>query len=273
MFRQSWKSMLFAVVIVATLLTTVERADAWWWGCCGPTYYSCSPCYSVCDPCYSGGWYLGWRPGPIRRLVFGPCRWYYAGGWCGSCCYSTYTCCNEVSTCCGTATTQMAPSTQTAPTPAKKPVIEAPVAPTPAAPETPVEPGLMPAPAVPSEPAPALPGEIPPAETPTTPTVPTEPSSTSSPTPETSGVLTVWVPFDAKVTVNGLATRSMGSRRQFVSFGLKPGFSYKYEIHAEVSQDGKIQEDNRTVMLTAGKSVGVTFGFTTNPVEQVASAR
>ena len=63
-----------------------------------------------------------------------------------------------------------------------------------------------------------------------------------------SGVLTVWVPYDAKVTVNGLETRSTGSRRQFVSYGLKPGFSYKYEVQAEVVRNGQVQEDTRTVV-------------------------
>lgn len=101
--------------------------------------------------------------------------------------------------------------------------------------------------------------------------MPTEPT-TSSPTPENSGVVTVWVPYDAKVTINGLATRSVGSRRQFVSYGLKPGFSYKYEIHAEVVKDGKTMEDTRTVTLTAGQNTAVAFGFTTNPTEAVASA-
>ena len=37
--------------------------------------------------------------------------------------------------------------------------------------------------------------------------VPAAPTpTTSSPTPENSGVVTVWVPYDAKVTINGLAT-------------------------------------------------------------------
>ena len=82
----------------------------------------------------------------------------------------------------------------------------------------------------------------------------------------------VWVPYDAKVTINGLATRSVGSRRQFVSYGLKPGFSYKYEIHAEVVRDGKLVEDTRTVTLTAGETIAVAFGFNTKPAESVASA-
>jgi uncharacterized protein (TIGR03000 family) len=140
------------------------------------------------------------------------------------------------------------------PTPAKKPVIEGPAAP--AMPPEP-GPGLTPAAPTPNEPGPAV--------------MPTEPT-TSSPTPENSGVVTVWVPYDAKVTINGLATRSVGSRRQFVSYGLKPGFSYKYEIHAEVVKDGKTMEDTRTVTLTAGQNTAVAFGFTTNPTEAVASA-
>jgi uncharacterized protein (TIGR03000 family) len=142
--------------------------------------------------------------------------------------------------------------------------MEAPAAPTPAAPAIPPEPGMT-TPPGPSPNEPATPGASAPA-----PGMPTEPT-TSSPTPDNSGVVTVWVPFDAKVTINGLATRSSGSRRQFVSYGLKPGFSYKYEIHAEVVKDGKTMEDTRTVTLTAGQNTAVAFGFTTNPTEAVAS--
>ena len=56
------------------------------------------------------------------------------------------------------------------------------------------------------------------------------------------------------MTVNGLATKSTGSRRQFVSFGLKPGLSYKYVVKAEVIRDGKTVEETKTVsVLTAGQ--------------------
>ena len=54
-------------------------------------------------------------------------------------------------------------------------------------------------------------------------------------------MLTVWVPYDAKVTVNGLETHSTGSRRQFVSFGLKPGLSYKYVVKAQVVREGQVR--------------------------------
>jgi uncharacterized protein (TIGR03000 family) len=155
----------------------------------------------------------------------------------------------------------MAPSAPTSPTPARKPVMSAPLTPTPAAPIVPPEPSMTPAAPTPNEPGPAA-----------TPAMPTEPTTTS-PTPENSGVVTVWVPYDAKVTINGLATRSVGSRRQFVSFGLKPGFSYKYEIHAEVVSDGKLVEDTRTVTLTAGQNTSVAFGVIGGkPPEAVASA-
>ncbi len=83
-------------------------------------------------------------------------------------------------------------------------------------------------------------------------------------------MLTVWVPYDAKVTVNGRETRSTGSRRQFISYGLKPGFSYKYVIRAEVVRNGQPQTDTREVTLTAGEITAVAFGFNTAAAQQVA---
>jgi len=59
------------------------------------------------------------------------------------------------------------------------------------------------------------------------------PKTTSDTSAEQSVVLTVWVPYDAKVTVNGMETRSTGSRRQFVSYGLQQGLSYKYVVRAK----------------------------------------
>jgi uncharacterized protein (TIGR03000 family) len=118
-----------------------------------------------------------------------------------------------------------------------------------------------------------------------TPPAPPAPADSAAPSPadpvapggsansaEQSGILTVWVPHDAKVTVNGLDTRSKGSRRQFVSFGLQPGLSYKYVVKAQVVRNGQTQEDTRTVVLTAGQTSSVAFGFNIS-VEQVASAR
>jgi uncharacterized protein (TIGR03000 family) len=128
-----------------------------------------------------------------------------------------------------------------APTPAKKPAVEPPM---------PVEPA---APAMPAAPAPAMP-------------------KTSGVSAEESGILTVWVPYDAKVTINGLETKSTGSRRQFVSYGLQSGVSYKYVVKAQVVRNGQTQEDTRTIMLTAGQVTAVAFGFNTT-AQQVAAAQ
>ncbi len=96
---------------------------------------------------------------------------------------------------------------------------------------------------------------------------------TSDLSTETSGSLTVWVPFDAKVTVNGRETHSTGSRRQYVSHGLTAGLAYKYVVHAEVVRDGQVVEDTRTVTLRAGDITAVAFGFNTTTTDGLALAR
>ncbi len=67
-----------------------------------------------------------------------------------------------------------------------------------------------------------------------------------------SALLTVLVPNEAKVTINGLLTKSTGSERRFASYGLRPGYTYKYKVKAEVVRDGKIVPEEQTVSLTAG---------------------
>jgi uncharacterized protein (TIGR03000 family) len=251
MIRPSWKSLLIGVVVAVALWSTASQADAQCWGCYRPIAWGgcyapryVSPCYTPCcptvscNPCYYGSdWYLGVRPGPVRRLLLGPYRWYRVGYGCGlGCGYSCGYDCGDASPCCNGAAVE---PTQQMPTPAKKPVAEPPAA-------------------MPSEPAAPAPG----------PAVP----NTTSISVEESGVLTVWVPYDAKVTINGLQTSSTGSRRQFVSYGLKPGLSYKYVVKAEVVRNGQMVEDIRTVALTAGQTSAVAFGFNTTAPEQVAAA-
>ena len=87
---------------------------------------------------------------------------------------------------------------------------------------------------------------------------------------EDSISLTVWVPYDAKVIINGRETRSTGSRRVFYSAGLRPGLGYTYVIRAQVVRDGQVQQDTRTVTLTAGQITAVAFGFNATP-QQVAT--
>ena len=116
MFRTSWKLLLIGVVLIGIGATATSEADAgWWWGCAHPTCWVSSPYCGV--PCYTpyrvsscDGWYLGWRPGPVRRLLFGPYRWYPAA-------YCSVCRCNE---CCCTVT-EATPADQLKPTPAVNP--------------------------------------------------------------------------------------------------------------------------------------------------------
>jgi uncharacterized protein (TIGR03000 family) len=258
----SWKPLMVGAVVAATLALGASQADACW-GC--GAYYPVSwgytayytPCCTVSyDSCCGGGggWYLGWRPGPIRRLLLGPYRWYY-GGWTsyyGGWDYAWST--SYVDTCCGGAAVAPTAAPRPAPTEAQKPVL-------------PEEPSGV------EIPPPGAPGKTQPAVEPPgkTPEPPAGTAPSTSNLRENSGLLTIYVPYDAKIEVNGLPTRSEGSRRQYVSYGLKPGFNYKYEVRAQVIRDGKPVEDVRTVTLTAGSREMVTFGFNPGPAQEVAS--
>jgi len=90
------------------------------------------------------------------------------------------------------------------------------------------------------------------------------PGSTDAP-PQTNNnsgsaaILSVHVPADAKVYVNGMLTRSTGSDRRFVSNGLRPGYNYTYELRAMTERNGQMVEDRKVVQLQAGQSADVNF--------------
>ncbi len=293
MNRLSWKYFLIAGIVVLALSTAALQADAHWWGCCGggwgcggcytPCYSACySPCcYSSCTPCYSGcnygcGSRCGCRLGLFHR------GWCGCGSWCGcgwdcgcDSCSTTCGSCSTTCSSCGGDATVTTPAVGTTPTPAAPTPAKKAVEPTmPAEPAAPA-PAMPPVPNAPAAPAPATPAPaIPAPATPAPPSLPgTLPGPKTSTTIDNSGVLTVWVPFDAKVTVNGRETSSTGSRRQFISYGLQPGFSYRYVVRAEVVRNGQPQTDTREVSLTAGQITAVAFGFNAASSLQVAAAR
>jgi len=255
--KSNWKYLVVGAVVAAALTVSASEAKACWgWGACYPTacYSSCcyTPCcytaycyptVSYCDPC-CGSWYLGYRRGPIRRAFLGRYRWYW-GGW--GCCYSCGCdpcCCTSVSYCdtmvgaCDAAGTIVEPSTSDKPTPA------------------PAQPAPEPNSSSPAPGSVELPG-----------------GSTSVPTRANSGLLTIWVPYSAKVYINDHETTTTGSRRRYVSHGLKPGLTYKYVIRAELVREGKLYEQTKTVHLTAGATEGVAFGFNPLPTAGLAAAR
>jgi uncharacterized protein (TIGR03000 family) len=58
-----------------------------------------------------------------------------------------------------------------------------------------------------------------------------------------------------------MLTKTTGSKRHFVSYGLRPGYTYKYVVKAEIVREGKIVTEEQTVAITAGDRSGVAFGF------------
>jgi uncharacterized protein (TIGR03000 family) len=121
-------------------------------------------------------------------------------------------------------------------------------------PEAPVAPaGTSPAPAAP----------VPPERSPTAGIIPDSEG--------TRGLIGVSVPAEARVFINGLETKSRGSYREYVSYGLKSGFTYKYEIRAEIARQGRLVEDTRTVYLTAGARKQVAFHLEAEPEEAIAA--
>ena len=268
------KRVLIVGALAALLSTTVvsDASAGWWWHGCGyrcasgyygayyPTYYSYYPssysCYypSCYDSCCGGVWYAGSR--------CGGCRYYWAGS---TCCYggcAGYGYVGWGNGCCGNGSVTVSSGTISTGTPT-------PATPTPAAPAT--------APTMPAPPAaaPAMPGGAAPSITPPAGgyTPPSAPTTFSSPTPAESGLLTIYVPAEAKVTVNGYETKSTGTRRQYVSYGLQAGLSYKYEIKAEIVRDGKIVDETKTVVMVAGSRNTAQFAFNVEPAEALAANR
>ena len=266
MFRSSLKLVLIGTIVAVAFTAFAPQADAFHrgWGYYGSTwgcgYSACyTPCYPTCyTPCYRTCYtpryavyspyvsvYPRYRHVSYRRAY----RWGYGGiGCCGTAC-STGCNCTATSTCCGATGGVSNGPISNEPTPA-------------------VAPGNnVPTPATIDE------GPVPVPEEATEPVIPPQ---TTTATPDNSGLLTIWVPYDAKVTVNGMATRSKGSRRQYVSYGLKPGFSYTYEVRAEVVREGKdgkptIMEDSRKITITAGQRSSVAFGFNVTPNQDLAA--
>jgi uncharacterized protein (TIGR03000 family) len=279
MNKSNAKRLLAAVLVVTALTALCSTANAW----CGCSLYSSGSYTPYTTVGYStvssyGDWYLGVRPGPVRRLLLGPYRWYY-DGYAGCCSYYGLSTVSYVSYSqpCGclfvdgdTAFKTAAPTPAMEPTRAVKPSTEPAESSTPKAPNA----ILGPSPNEPTPPERNRSSFMPEPSIRFQPAIPAVENSSSIDntihTPENSGLLTMWVPYDAKVIINGMTTRTTGSKRQFVSYGLQPGFTYTYEIKAQIERNGRIVEEIRTVELTAGKREALAFGFNPKPDEELA---
>jgi uncharacterized protein (TIGR03000 family) len=71
--------------------------------------------------------------------------------------------------------------------------------------------------------------------------------------------LSVSVPDDAVVFINGNRTTKIGTHREYVSTGLKASHSYRYVVRVQVSRDGTVLENVREVIIRAGGSTHLVF--------------
>jgi uncharacterized protein (TIGR03000 family) len=74
-------------------------------------------------------------------------------------------------------------------------------------------------------------------------------------------LLSVNVPEDAAVYVNGRSTKTPGTHRRYVSYGLQPGYNYTYEIKAVVNRGGRELTDTQVVHVRAGQTRDLAFAF------------
>ncbi len=101
------------------------------------------------------------------------------------------------------------------------------------------------------------------------PVIPPTPENPQALLNQGSALLTVSVPAEAKVFVNGRATRSTGERRSYVSRGLSRGSDYTYEVRAEIQRDGETVRETKIVNMRAGQDAQVAFNFeATQPVAE-----
>lgn len=102
---------------------------------------------------------------------------------------------------------------------------------------------------------------MPAAPVPTTPApMPTTPAPTTTPEKKTSANITIELPADAALTVDGEPTRTTGTVRLFHTPELQAGQAYYYDMKAEVVVDGRTVVEEMRVVVTGGEQVTKSFG-------------
>jgi uncharacterized protein (TIGR03000 family) len=75
----------------------------------------------------------------------------------------------------------------------------------------------------------------------------------------TAAIIYVNVPASAKVFVNGNATTSTGTARQYISRGLRAGQLYTYEFRLEAEVNGKLVTETKQIQVTGGQRAELAF--------------
>jgi uncharacterized protein (TIGR03000 family) len=73
--------------------------------------------------------------------------------------------------------------------------------------------------------------------------------------------VTVELPANARLFVNGVACPLTSERRSFQSPDLQPGQEYSYTLRAELQRNGQTLTRTQRVRVAAGREVRVSFDF------------
>lgn len=84
-------------------------------------------------------------------------------------------------------------------------------------------------------------------------------STASAQVADDAALITVAVPAAARVTVNGHPTTSDGPIRQFLSRGLKNGYTYTYLVAVETEVDGRSSTETKSIRVRAGDAQRLVF--------------
>ncbi len=86
---------------------------------------------------------------------------------------------------------------------------------------------------------------------------------------ENTAILSVKLPVEAKIYINGRLTRTKGDLRSFVSRRLKAGKRYEYRVKAVLERSGETIVRNQNVKLATGLRKTISFDFDQPPVTTV----
>jgi uncharacterized protein (TIGR03000 family) len=107
------------------------------------------------------------------------------------------------------------------------------------------------------------PGAVEPKAMPGKEKIPTPPAKTELFAPAT---IVVSLPADARLTVDGNATRSTSDLRTFVTPALETGEEYIYTLQAEIIRDGRSVVETQRITVRGGETTNVPFSFSSESV-------
>ena len=95
-------------------------------------------------------------------------------------------------------------------------------------------------------------------------TIPTPPKTKTKTT--AAATIVVTLPAEARLTVDGIATRSTSERRTFFTPAIETDSDYVYTLRAELARDGISVAQAQTVTVRGGLTTNVPFTFATQAI-------